>query len=353
MGYFVRVWGELSLTTEQLGAWRETTADASKWTDWQGELAAPSPAVQVGPRLDAYSDWPGGDDEPEFLNVRVGDDGCVFRGWLDEESFREMASTLAAVVRCAESAGARGDVTFAADTGDFAYRVVLDASGSRLETPLGEGLWRPSDVTAQRELDAWPADRARRQAERKAEREAAGAAPILDDILEALAAATPMTLRISSSKTSATTSTASGSLPLFKAYKDGAVLLDELRRGSERLGPDERSAIAIELLCRVDADRGWRLAERALGLVGPGVSALQIGAVRGLGATTYRAALDLLISAAESLDEAVAAAAVRALVAFDHPEVDRALSAAVRRSEAGPAKRGSRVAEALAARRGR
>lgn len=329
MGYSVRIWGDFSLSTAQAGAWRELRADASAWDDWAGDFVSLAEPRRVGEMLDAYVDWPGGDDEPEHLSVRVGEGRCAVRGFVDEGSFRELASTLGALFRSAQAVGARGEVTFAADTGEFAYRLALDESATRFFRPLGEDLVRASDLTAQKELETLLGARARCKLEAKAARASAGAPGLVAEIFEALEEATPASLRIASSKMTTTTSAASGGLKLFKAFKDGAVLRDELRNGSAHFGPNEQAQIAIELLCRVNMERGFRLAARALEASENGASSLQVGAVRGLALTGHRLALTLLLAAVTSHDGEVALAASQALVMFDHPEVDRVLQTAL------------------------
>jgi hypothetical protein len=141
MGYGVIIYGDLTLDSRSLDAWKRTKLDATKLA--KGDLAMSKELVFIEddeatvasflPRLPNAS--------LDFVRVSTKDGALVIRGAIDEDRFRDIGPEIAALAVAAGAAGGHGELFFTSQEEDFL--VTVSVQGARVKATRVHGFENP------------------------------------------------------------------------------------------------------------------------------------------------------------------------------------------------------------------
>ncbi len=131
MEWHVTVFGSLAFPKGGLARWRKLEVDTDAFDDWKGELGAGMAAVEaVAAKLARFASYPELSQKLGRLEVKAHGARVQWRGFLQDDAFRGLATEVAATFRRAADAGGQGDLHFVHVGGEYAYRIHVEPGKS-------------------------------------------------------------------------------------------------------------------------------------------------------------------------------------------------------------------------------
>ena len=126
----VIVFGELAFPPGGVRRWQKLAVDPQGYDDWKGDFGGGEHRAEVGAMLARFASYPALTKNLGRLDVEASEARVIWRGYLEDDAFRGLATEVAATFRSAAEAEGRGELAFVQPAGDYAYLVRVEPGTS-------------------------------------------------------------------------------------------------------------------------------------------------------------------------------------------------------------------------------